>query len=126
MSSVKCVYFGMDYIHTQFKMSINTYTCTCRLLSPSGIGPSCAGGCFASDTITSRYPVSSSVSSVRIHKNTILLSYYNSEEMLIVKKSKFNLSTEQAVLNHIQTIFQYTRLQRKTILHTFPHLFPKA
>lgn len=134
MGSLRCVYFGIDYVHTQFKMSINTYTCTCWLLSPSGIGPSCAGGCFASDTITSRYPVSSSVSSVRIHKNTFkhtiypckaknILPYYNSEKM---PKHTLKLSIEQAVLSHIQTFFQSTQLQRKTIRHTILHLFPKA
>ncbi len=138
MGSLKCVYFGMYYVHTQFKMSINTYTRTCRLLSPSGIGPSCAGGCFASDTITSRYPVSSSVSSVRIHKKTrsnipyipakLRIYYYliTTQKRCSNRKSTFKLSTEQTVLSHIQTIFQSTWLQRKTIRHTISHLFPKA
>lgn len=36
--------------------------CTWWLDSPSGMGLSCGGGCFSSDTVTSRYPASSSSS----------------------------------------------------------------
>lgn len=36
--------------------------CTWWLDNPSGMGLSCGGGCFSSDTVTSRYPASSSSS----------------------------------------------------------------
>lgn len=123
----------MCCVHTELKCILNTAslvfipvnrsTCTCWLLSPSGIGPSCAGGCFASETITSKYPVSSSVSSViathqtqiqmlcfslQSKKNIIrFLTYYNSEQIPnaeYISNSSY-CSIEQTVLSHIQTSF---------------------